>query len=107
VPTTKRRTKRLVMLAAIAILGIIGREFFNAFYIFREVLFVLSFAALAVFFATGLMVLAIVSHSAWQNLFTLVRKTGAGGFLQGRLTVSAPRPLTSRGVYERANRVKA
>jgi hypothetical protein len=86
------------MLAAILIVGIIGREFFNAFYIFRELLFVLSFAALAVFFAGGIAVLGIVFHSAWQNLHTHVRKTNAGTVIRDRLRASASRPVISPGV---------
>ena len=95
------------MLAAALILGIIGREFFNAFYVVRELLVVLSFAALAVLFAFGLVVLAIVSHSVWQNLMTQVRKTNVRAVLQERLGASVSRPLVSRGVYERENRIKA
>ena len=62
------------MLAAILMVGIIGREFFNAFYVFRELLFVLGFAAVVVFFAAGIAVLGFVFHSAWQNLIIQVRK---------------------------------
>jgi hypothetical protein len=65
------------MLVAILIVGIIGREFFNAFYVVRELLVVVSFAALAVFFIAGLVVLAIVSHSVWQGL---------GGHVTGSIT---------------------
>jgi hypothetical protein len=107
VHTTKRRTKKLVILAATLILGIIGREFFNAFYVVQELVIVLSLAALAVFFAAGLVVLAIVSHSVWQNLMTYARKTNAVAALQDRLGASASRLLVSRGVYERENRIKA
>jgi hypothetical protein len=101
----RRRTKRLVMLAAILMVGMIGREFFNAFYVFRELLFVLSLAALVVLFAAVIVVLGIVFHSAWQNLVTRARKTNAGNVLRYRLRASSSRPL--RGVYERENRAKA
>jgi hypothetical protein len=95
------------MLAAILIVGIIGRELFNAFYVVQELVIVLTFAALAVFFAAGLVVVAIISHSVWQNLMTYGRKTNVRAVLQERLGASVSRPLVSRGVYERENRIKA
>lgn len=95
------------MLLAALTLGIIAREFYNAFYVVQEVLIVLSFTALGVFFAASLMILAIVSHSAWQNLMTYVRKTITRAVLQERLDTSLVHRLVSRGVYERENRIKA
>jgi len=105
VQTAKARTKRLMKLLAILILGIIGRELFSAFYVVRELLVVVSFAAIAVFFIAGLVVLAIVAHSIWQSLGRRVKHALA--VLQERLGTSLSRPLVSRGVYEREGRFKA
>lgn len=104
---TRSRTNRLVMLATIVILAIIGREFFNAFYVFRELLFVLGFAALGVFFASCLVVLAIVSYSAWQHLTAHTRETQARALLQEPAGASVSRPLVPRGAYEGESRIKA
>jgi uncharacterized membrane protein YedE/YeeE len=107
VAATRSRTKRLIMLAAIVILGIIGREFFNAFYLFRELLFVVSFAALGVFLASCLMVLVIVFYSAWQHLTTHLGKTQARAPRRERLGTPVSHPIIPRGVYERESRIKA
>jgi hypothetical protein len=96
-----------MMLLAILIVGIIGRELFSAFYLVRELLVVVSFAAVAVFFIAGLVVIAVVLYSVWQGLVRHVKSTNAFAVLRERLGTSLSRPLISRGVYERESRFKA